>query len=100
MALMLITAQSTANDRWKSEAMCRGKTHLFFAPRAERPQARYRREAKASAVCLACPVAAQCKEFARDHREYGYWGGESEEERHVAGFTMAAPIGIRTRNIA
>jgi WhiB family redox-sensing transcriptional regulator len=25
------------------------------------------------------------------------WGGESEEERHLAGFTVAAPIGVRAR---
>jgi WhiB family redox-sensing transcriptional regulator len=31
------------------------------------------------------------------HREYGYWGGESEEERHLAGYTLTAPIGIRAR---
>ena len=36
-------------------------------------------------------------EWAREHREYGFWGGESEEERHLAGFTVAAPIGIRAR---
>jgi hypothetical protein len=24
------------------------------------------------------------------------WGGESEEERHLAGFTIAAPIGLRS----
>ena len=29
---------------------------------------------------------------------YGYWGGESEEDRHLAGFTVSAPIGIRARN--
>jgi WhiB family redox-sensing transcriptional regulator len=40
-------------------------------------------------------VSTECREFARANREYGYWGGESEEERHVLGFTVAAPIGIR-----
>ena len=33
---------------------------------------------------------------ARVNREYGLWGGESEEERHLAGFTIAAPIGLRS----
>jgi WhiB family redox-sensing transcriptional regulator len=31
------------------------------------------------------------------HHEYGLWGDESEEERHLAGYTVAAPIGVRTR---
>jgi WhiB family redox-sensing transcriptional regulator len=44
-------------------------------------------------------VQANCLNFAREHHEYGYWGGESEEQRHLAGFTVAAPIGIRARQI-
>jgi hypothetical protein len=31
------------------------------------------------------------------HREYGYWGGENEEERGDAGFPVADPIGGRAR---
>jgi len=71
-------------------AACRGHPDLFFAPHAERPQARVRREARARRLCGACPVAAPC-------REYGFWGGESEEERHRAGFTIPSPIGVRSR---
>ena len=78
-------------------APCRGKPHLFFAPRAERPQARARREAQARRLCATCAAAFACRDFARRHREYGFWGGESEEERHQAGFTVAAPIGVRRR---
>lgn len=104
-------APATANDRgmrddldasgpigsidWTQFANCKGKTYLFFAPKAERPQARARREAKAKSLCDACIVQSDCREFARTNREYGYWGGESEEDRHVLGFTVAAPIGIR-----
>ena len=80
---------------WTRYANCKGKTKLFFAPKAERPQARARREAKAKSLCDGCMVRSECREFARTNREYGYWGGESEEERHVLGFTVAAPIGIR-----
>ena len=43
-------------------------------------------------------VKDTCREYARQHREYGLWGGESEEERHLAGFTLAAPIGLRARH--
>ena len=81
---------------WTQFANCKGKTHLFFAPKAERPQARARREAKARSLCDKCVVAQTCKEFARVNHEYGLWGGESEEERHLAGFTIAAPVGLRS----
>ncbi len=80
---------------WTQFANCKGKTYLFFAPKAERPQARARREAKAKSLCDSCMVQEECREFARNNREYGYWGGESEETRHVLGYTVAAPIGIR-----
>ncbi|MSO60392.1 MAG: WhiB family transcriptional regulator [Ilumatobacteraceae bacterium] len=82
---------------WTSDALCQGKTRLFFAPRAERPQARTRRESRAQQLCSKCPVAQECRESARQNHEYGYWGGENEEDRHLAGFTVAAPIGIKTR---
>lgn len=84
---------------WMDDAVCKGRTHLFFPPKAERPQARVRREAQARKLCHSCPVQIQCQSFARDNREYGYWGGESEEERHLAGFTVAAPIGVRSRRL-
>jgi WhiB family redox-sensing transcriptional regulator len=82
---------------WREHAVCKGRLELFFARKAERPQARARREAKARRLCTICPVQGPCREFARTHREYGYWGGESEEERHLAGYTLTAPIGIRAR---
>lgn len=83
---------------WMDYAVCKGRTPLFFAPKAERPQARARREAQAKMLCTVCTVQSQCREFARSHHEYGYWGAESEEDRHLAGYTVAAPIGIRARS--
>ena len=81
--------------RWMQFAMCHGKTKLFFPKVAERPQARARREALAATMCRVCPVAEQCRNFGRENREYGFWGGESEIERHLAGFLLPAPVGIR-----
>lgn len=81
---------------WSQFANCKGKTHLFFAPNAERPQARARREAKARSLCDSCVVKETCREFARVNHEYGLWGAESEEERHLAGFTISAPVGLRS----
>jgi WhiB family redox-sensing transcriptional regulator len=85
--------------KWADRARCKGHTTLFFPPAAERPQARARREAKAKVLCEQCPVADCCRAHARSHHEYGFWGAESEEERHLAGYTLAAPIGIRARSL-
>jgi WhiB family redox-sensing transcriptional regulator len=82
---------------WKLEAACRGQLALFFARKAERPEARARREAKAKRVCDECPVFEECRTIARANCEYGYWAGESEEDRHVLGFRVTAPIGLRAR---
>ena len=87
------------DDRWMSVAACKGLTHLFFPPPAERPQARDRREAAAKMVCAGCPVNGMCRDYARGNHEYGFWGGESEDERHAAGFRLIAPIGVRARNV-
>lgn len=84
---------------WMELANCKGRTSLFFPPRAERPQARERREARARRLCLACPVLGECREFARSNHEYGFWGAESEEDRHLAGYTVSAPIGVRARAV-
>ncbi|MEX1104569.1 MAG: WhiB family transcriptional regulator [Ilumatobacteraceae bacterium] len=85
---------------WREHAVCQGRTSVFFPPKAERPQARQRREAQARLLCTGCPVQAPCQEYARANHEYGFWGGESEEDRHLAGYTVAAPIGVRARNYA
>lgn len=85
------------DDDWMRDGACKGLTHLFFPPAAERPQARERREAAAKDVCAGCVVRTRCIEFARTNHEYGFWGGESEDERHAAGFRLIAPIGIRAR---
>jgi WhiB family redox-sensing transcriptional regulator len=84
---------------WMADGSCRGHTDLFFAPHAERPQARLRREAKARLLCQGCPSLDPCRTWAREQREYGFWGGESEEERFRAGYsvTVAPPLArVRT----
>ena len=78
---------------WQSIASCNGQTDLFFAAPGERPEARARREAKARQICLNCPVLAPCQAWARDNREYGFWGGESEEDRALAGYRVDMPVG-------
>ncbi len=91
------TRREFSIDKWMHEGACRGLTSIFFPAAAERPQARVRREAQARLVCMECPVLDACRAFARENHEYGFWGGESEEERHAAGFHLIAPIGVRNR---
>ncbi len=78
---------------WTNEAACQGQTRLFFAPAGERPEARAVREVQARSVCAVCPALLECREWARENREYGFWGGESEEERAAAGFRVDMPVG-------
>jgi WhiB family transcriptional regulator, redox-sensing transcriptional regulator len=78
---------------WTGDAACRGQNELFFAPAGERPETRTVREAKARAVCTTCSALRACRQWAREHREYGFWGGESEEERAAAGFRVDMPVG-------
>jgi WhiB family redox-sensing transcriptional regulator len=83
----------TAVVAWQSIASCNGQTDLFFAAPGERPEARARREAKARQICLRCPVLEPCQAWARENREYGFWGGESEEDRAMAGYRVDMPVG-------
>jgi WhiB family transcriptional regulator, redox-sensing transcriptional regulator len=78
-------------------AACAGRTGLFFAPHAESAKQRERRETQARALCLVCPCLEPCRTWARSHREYGFWGGESEEERAAAGYPVPIPLGRASR---
>jgi WhiB family redox-sensing transcriptional regulator len=83
--------------RWALLANCKGKTHLFFAPHGEKPEARARREAIAYRYCATCSVQEPCRAWGREHHENGVWGGENEEDRALAGF---APRSINRRSVA
>ena len=78
---------------WTAEAACEGQTRLFFAPAGERPEARVVRESQARAVCRSCRRCRSAATGPAQHREYGFWGGESEEERAAAGFRVDMPVG-------
>ena len=83
------TAIDSAREQlWVIHAACRGHSQLFFPARAERPQARVRREALARAMCEHCPVIEPCRAAARRYGEYGFWGGESDDERHAVTATL------------
>lgn len=82
---------------WMDGAACNGKSNLFFAPFAERPEARVRRESAARKVCADCESLDVCRTYARANRELGFWGGESESERADAGYAPTTPIIGRKR---
>jgi len=69
---------------WQMAALCRGNhSYLFFPPSTqERKEERERRELKAHAICMVCPVRVDCLDFAVEINEsYGIWGGLTEVER-------------------
>jgi WhiB family redox-sensing transcriptional regulator len=71
---------------WYETAECRGKSQLFYPPPNETASERALRERYAAVVCAACPSMPECRAWARDQREFGFWGGESEAARIAAGF--------------
>ena len=95
-AVEIVVVRRRTEDDWMKKGACLGLTHLFFPSLSERPQARERREAEAREVCRQCEVLVTCRDFARTNHEYGFWGGESEDERHLAGYRLIAPIGLRS----
>lgn len=97
MSTIEIQVRQATSEVWMREAACKGLSHLFFPAPAERPQARERREAMARTVCGECEVQSTCQDFARRNHEYGFWGAESEDERHAAGYRLIAPIGVRAK---
>lgn len=68
---------------WQDAAACRGEDlWLFYGSDGERQLDREAREVKAKAVCMRCPVRAECLDYAVDRSEkYGTWGGLNEDER-------------------
>lgn len=79
------------STEWADDAACKGLTHIFFGPAAERPERRVEREAIASSYCLSCPVMMECRQNARLNREHGFWGCENDEERAAAGYAPRSP---------
>ena len=97
MAVAEFVGFEPPEEAWMHDAACKGLTYLFFPSSAERPQARERRETMARHVCSTCAVRDQCRQFARGNHEYGFWGGDTVDERHAAGYRLIAPIGVRAR---
>lgn len=87
---------SGGGDLGVAGASCVGRTELFFPTFNERPSTRARREQRAKQLCARCPAQVDCRAFARSHGEYGLWGGETDEERVLAGVTLRYPYSPKT----
>jgi WhiB family redox-sensing transcriptional regulator len=90
------TPRIPGREPWMADALCHGRTQLFFGIAGERPERRVRREARARKLCHTCPVLPECRSMARANGENGFWGGETEEERAAAGHP---PISISRRSV-
>ena len=63
---------------WRTQAACRGLDPERFFP------ARGVSADNARAVCVTCPVRADCLDAAMiGHENYGIWGGYSERQRRA-----------------
>lgn len=90
----------SADLSWFSEALCRGKSELFYEPpKKETAPERRKRERAAVAICNSCPSQKVCRQYGRDNQELGIWGGETETERWNAGYLREHRIFQSARNL-
>ncbi len=83
MAALPIFSASTDTE-WQQDGLCRADDGPVFFPPShfEHKPEREAREARARAICAACPARQPCLEWALATGEpYGVWGGTSESER-------------------
>ena len=86
MAVQESSAESARGLLWQEQAACRGPLgSVFFPPpTSEKKRSKMAREHKAKAICRACPVMAECRDYSIAIREpHGVWGGLSEQERRL-----------------
>ena len=71
------------NEPWIDRAACAGlDPTLFFGFENETEEESRAREAKAKGICVGCPVADDCLEFAlATNQRFGIWGGLDAGER-------------------
>ena len=81
----------SGSREWAKDGLCSSKSDLFFAPPGERRTRRTKREALAKSYCDNCQVLLACRSWARENREHGFWGGESEEQRAKLGYPPRSP---------
>lgn len=80
---MSAPAVSYEGTCWRELAACRRHDPEFFFPIGKTGRA-FAEIQRAKAICVSCPVRAECLAFALDtDQDYGIWGGCDEDERRV-----------------
>ena len=80
----------SCRPEWQLDAICRGKSHLYFTDVGE-PGRRLTGEqqkqvraakAEAQALCMGCPVRTECLRYAlENHERFDIWGGLTARQR-------------------
>lgn len=70
---------------------------MFFGQLGEKAHMRQQRETAAIEVCKTCSAMYACRQFARENRELGVWGGETEDERYFGGFLNDPDVSRRNK---
>lgn len=77
----MTTKPTTHHHDWRANGSCIAlppeTAVLFFADH-------HTDLAVAREICATCPVLDTCREWGRQHREHGVWGGETETDRRQA----------------
>lgn len=68
-------------EAWQQDGHCRSTDPDAFFPDNDNPQLPTNRAAYQ--VCAACPVRAECADFATRHHLVGIWGGTSTHQRRL-----------------
>lgn len=70
---------------------CSYYPHLFHSPDegySDHGARRRERTRRAVLLCRSCPIVRPCRQWARDHGEYGIWGGETDRQRIATGHAV------------
>lgn len=73
---------------------CTTQPDLFHAPDEGRADVNDRKTDRVQAaleLCLDCPLMIACRDWARANRQFGIWGGETDEERTSASAVSHLP---------
>lgn len=84
-ASYLLEVMARLREPWMAEGACKGLADLMFPERGEDTS-------QAKAVCAACPVVGECREYGLTlpYDLPGVWGGLSQRERRMAKTGRAA----------
>jgi WhiB family redox-sensing transcriptional regulator len=77
----LAVAYERFNNEWMAQAACLTVNPEIFYP-VPRDEANSREMFEAIAVCVSCPVRAECLDFAyKNNERFGIWGGLTPNAR-------------------